>query len=56
MKKILETRELSELGRNNQTCMFAHVVDVTVMCMFCLLQALSGTLGIGYIIVLLLLG
>ena len=56
MKKILEARQFSELGRNNQTCMFAHVVDVTVMCMFCLLQALTGTIGIGYIIVLLLLG
>lgn len=56
MKKMLQARDLSDLARNNQTCMFAHTMDVVVMTIFCLLQAQAGLVSWGYILVILILG
>lgn len=32
----------SDLERNNKTCMYAHLIDSSIMTLFCILQALSG--------------
>lgn len=56
MKTRIKPRNLSDLARNNQTAMFAHTVDVSVMAIFCLLQALIGLQTWGYILIIALLG
>lgn len=38
----MNTTELSDFARNNKVAMIAHFIDVCVMLMFCLLQAISG--------------
>ena len=40
----------SDLERNNKTCMYAHLIDSSIMTLFCILQALSGLQTWGYII------
>ena len=32
----------SDLERNNKTCMYAHLIDSSIMTLFCILQVLSG--------------
>lgn len=56
MSNILKKRDLSDLARNNQTCMFAHTIDVVVMTIFCLLQTLSGYQGISFLLIVFVLG
>lgn len=51
-----KAKNLSDLARNNQTAMFAHTVEVSVMTVFCLLQALIGMQTFGYILIIVLLG
>ena len=41
----------SDLERNNKTCMYAHLIDSSIMTLFCILQALSGLQTWGYIII-----
>lgn len=46
----------SDLERNNKTCMYAHLIDSSIMTLFCILQALSGLQTWGYIIIFAVLG
>lgn len=52
----MNTIELSDLARNNKVAMTAHLIDVAVMLLFCLLQALSGSLSWGYITLVTVVG
>ena len=46
----------SDLERNNKTCMYAHLIDSSIMTLFCILQALSGLQTWGYIIIFAVFG
>ena len=46
----------SDLERNNKTCMYAHLIDSSIMTLFCILEALSGLQTWGYIIIFAVLG
>ena len=46
----------SDLERNNKTCMYAHLIDSSIMTLFCILQVLSGLQTWGYILIIMILG
>lgn len=50
------TNSMSDLARNNKTAMTAHLVDVTVMTTFCVLQAAGGSQSWLYVLIVAVLG
>ena len=46
----------SDLERNNKTCMYAHLIDSSIMTLFSILQVLSGLQTLGYILIIMILG
>ena len=46
----------SDLERNNKTCMYAHLIDSSIMTLFCILQVLSGLQTWSYILIIMILG
>lgn len=42
LKRTMEKKFFTEQMRNNKTAMLAHMIDVTVMTIFCILQALGN--------------
>lgn len=52
----MERRSLTDVERNNKIAMIAHVIDSSVMIMFCLLQLLSGLQTVPYVLLVAVLG
>lgn len=52
----MDKKITSDLERNNKTVMIAHVIDVTVITILCVLQAYSGSLDQMYALIAVLLG
>ncbi len=46
----------SDLERNNKTVMIAHIIDVTVVTILCILQSFSGSLDRLYALIAAVLG
>lgn len=56
MKSKINNKDFSELARNNKTAMSAHHIDVVVMTIFCVLQALTNLQTWGFVLIVILLG
>ncbi len=52
----MNTTELSDFARNNKVAMIAHFIDAFVMLLFCILQATSGMVTRGYILLVTIIG
>lgn len=54
--KSLHIKNISDIERNNKVAMTAHLIDVIVMTIFCVLQALGGLQTWFYVLIILILG